>query len=259
MAETKTIPAVTQWIRRALRAATDLVYPPLCTACGVRVDEAHALCARCWSKISFLDGPCCAGCGLPFEIDPGEGTLCAACYAKPRHFDSARALFSYDEGSKGLILAFKYSDRLDHAPAFARWLGRAGQELFLGTDIVTPVPLHRWRLWKRRYNQSAILAQKLATMASVPCEPQLLERRRATPSQGSMPSAKARRRNVFGAFRVSQGFEDAVRGRSILLVDDVFTTGATLDACAKALKRAGASRVNVLTLARVVRPAASDI
>lgn len=247
------------WSRKAARASLDVLFPPLCTACHARVGEAHALCAGCWSKISFLDGPCCKCCGLPFEIDPGADTLCAGCHARPRHFDHARSLLSYDDGSKDVILAFKFADRLDHAPAFARWLERSGRGLLAEADMVVPVPLHRWRLWKRRYNQSAVLGQRIARLAGKPFAPLVLERKRPTPAQSSMPSAKARRRNVLGAFRVPLKRQEGVKGRTVLLVDDVFTTGATLEACARALKRAGAARVQVLTLARVVRPTASDI
>lgn len=247
------------WSRKAARASLDVLFPPLCTACHARVGEAHALCGACWSKISFLDGPCCLCCGFPFEIDTGPDTLCAACHAKPRHFDRARSLLSYDEGSKDLILAFKFADRLDHAPAFARWLERSGSGLLTEADLVIPVPLHRWRLWKRRYNQSAVLAQRMAKLAGKPFAPLLLERKRPTPAQASMPSAKARLRNVLGAFGVPPHRQAGLKGQTVLLVDDVFTTGATLDACSRALKRAGTARVEVLTLARVVRPAASDI
>jgi ComF family protein len=245
--------------RHAARRLVDLVYPPLCTACGTRVDEAHSLCAACWRKISFLDGPCCTLCGLPFEVDPGTDTLCAACFAAPRAFDCARAIFAYDEASKPLILAFKHGDRLEHAPAFARWLERAGRDLLADTDLLVPVPLHRWRLWRRRYNQAAVLAARLARLTGKPHAPLLLERRRATPSQGAAGSAKARRRNVLGAFRVRAEEQARLRNRNVLVVDDVFTTGATVEACARALKRAGAARVHVLSLARVVRPVSSDI
>jgi ComF family protein len=196
----------------------------------------------------------CERCGLPFNIDPGEGTLCGGCHAKPHRFDRARSLLHYDDASKPLILDFKYRDRLDHAPAFVHWLERVGSPLAEGADLVVPVPLHPLRLWTRRYNQSAVLASRLAVRFGKEFAPFVLERRRATPSQGKMPSAQARRRNMAGAFRVPETFRDEIRGRNTLLIDDVFTTGATLDSCARALKRAGAGRVDALTLARVVRP-----
>ena len=242
-------------LHRLLRRGLDVLYPPLCASCSCRVDEAHSLCADCWRKISFLDGACCTLCGLPFEVDPGADLLCAACHADPRDFDRARSLFAYDENSKALILAFKHGDRLDHAPAFARWLERSGRELMHEADLIVPVPLHRWRLWRRRYNQAALLAQRLARSSGKTYAPLVLRRRRHTVSHGSAGSAKARRRNVLGAFAVTA--PDQVRNRNLLLVDDVFTTGA-VEACARALKRAGAARVHVLTLARVVKPRSSD-
>ncbi|MGH6876961.1 MAG: ComF family protein [Rhizomicrobium sp.] len=165
----------------------------------------------------------------------------------------------YDDASRDPILAFKRADRLDLVPAFARWLERAGRELLAEADLVVPVPLHRWRLWRRRFNQSALIARALGTRAGKPVDCRLLFRTRATPSQGEMPSARARRRNMQGAFGVDRTRAHMLRGKSILLIDDVFTTGATIEACARALKRAGASRVLVLTLARVVRPLANPV
>jgi len=245
--------------RRGAQGALNLIFPPLCVSCRMRVGEAHALCAACWSAISFIEGSLCSSCGSPFEVDPGSETLCGACLARPNDFTRARSLFRYDDASKPLILAFKHGDRLDHAPAFARWLERTGQPLFADAELLVPVPLHRWKLWKRRYNQSAVVAEGLAKLAGLPHDPLVLEKRRATKSQGEMPSAKARRRNVLGAFRVPPAKTAQVRGRNVLLIDDVFTTGATLNACARALKRAGAARVDALTLARVVRPQSGAI
>ena len=245
--------------RRGLSAALNALFPPLCVSCRARVAEPHSLCASCWSAISFIEEPFCASCGTPFDIDPGGETVCAPCLAKPHDFARGRALFRYDDASKPLILTFKYGDRLDHAPAFARWLERTGRPLLEEADLIVPVPLHRWRLFKRRYNQASILAARLARLSGRPCDPLALERKRPTKNQGEMPSAKARRRNVLGAFRVPPAKAEGMKGRKILLVDDVFTTGATLDACARALKRAGAARVDALALARVVRPDFRDI
>ena len=244
-------------LTRTGRAVLDLVYPPLCIGCRAQVAEPGALCAACWQKIRFLDGPMCAACGQPFEFDPGEGTLCAACHAHPPAYDKARAVMRYDESSRGPILALKHGDRLDLSPAFVRWLDRGGRALLDEADLIVPVPLHPSRLWRRRYNQSAELARGLARLSAKPCDVLALSRSRATPSQGAMRSAKARRRNMLGAFQVR--LKSAIAGRNILLVDDVLTTGATVDACARALKRAGAAKVLVLALARVVRPTAGDI
>ena len=165
----------------------------------------------------------------------------------------------YEDASRDPILAFKRADRLDLVPAFARWLFGACRDLIADADIIVPVPLHRWRLWQRRFNQSALIALALGKSAQKPVDCIALVRTRPTPSQGDMPSAAARRRNVQGAFRVVAGHTARLRGKSVLLIDDVFTTGSTIEACARALKRAGAARVDVLTLARVVRPVTRPI
>lgn len=241
------------------RAALDLVYPPLCILCREPVSAPHGLCPSCWSELHFIDDPVCAACGLPFEIDAGEGTLCASCLSHPPQFDKARAILTYDELSRKPVLALKHADRLDLVPAFGHWLERSGRALIDGTDVIIPVPLHRSRLWKRRYNQAAELARALSRLTQLPMAPTALIRRKATPSQGAMPSAEARRRNMTGAFLVPKAERPGVTGRRVLLVDDVLTTGATANACARALKRAGVSSVYVLALARVVRPLSHPI
>jgi ComF family protein len=236
----------------------NFLFPPLCIGCREPVGETGGFCPACWSGIVFLDGPGCACCGTPFPVDPGDyaqggETLCAACLARPPAYARARAIFAYDEKSRGPILALKHADRLDLVPGFARWLERAGAALLAECDLIVPVPLHRFRLWRRRYNQAAELARALARRSGKPDDPLALERSRPTQSQGAMVSARARRRNVLGAFRVPDSGK--VRGRSILLVDDVLTTGATAEAASRALLRAGAAKVMVLALSRIVRAA----
>jgi len=231
----------------------DLLFPPLCIGCRASVAEA-GFCADCWRGITFLDGPGCACCGIPFPVALEGENLCAACLAKPPAFDSARAIMAYNDNSRGAILGLKHADRLDLVPGFARWLGRTGRQTLARCDLVVPVPLHPWRLWQRRYNQAAELGRALAKDWNLIFDP-VLVRSRATPSQGAMASAKARRRNVQRAFQVPDPAR--VAGKSLLLLDDVMTTGATVEACARALKRAGAARVHVLVLARVVK--ASDV
>lgn len=238
----------------AAKSVLDLLFPPLCIGCRVPVADS-GFCAACWGKLTFLDGPACACCGLPFPVALEGDNLCAACLAKPPAFDRARAIMAYDENSRGAILALKHADRLELVPGFARWLARTGQSLIAGSDVIMPVPLHPSRLWQRRYNQSAELGRRLARDWKRDFDPFALVRSRATQSQGAMTSAKARRRNVLGAFKVPD--PGRVAGRTVLLLDDVLTTGATAEACARALKRAGAARVQVLALARVVK--ASDV
>lgn len=236
------------------RALADLLFPPLCMACRAPVGE-EGLCAACWSGITFLEGPACICCGLPFAVALEGENVCAGCLARKPAFDSARAIMAYDDISRAAILALKHADRLELVPGFARWLSRSGQGMLTICDVIVPVPLHPLRLWQRRYNQTAELARRLAAGRDIPADPFALVRTRATPSQGEMASAKGRRRNVQRAFRVPEPAR--VRGRNVLLLDDVLTTGATAEACARALKRAGAGSVHVLALARVVK--ASDV
>jgi ComF family protein len=177
---------------------------------------------------------------------------CGECVRQPPAFDRARSAFRYDDASKGLVLSFKHGDRPGLARFFAPWLARAAGPLLAEADLLVPVPLHRWRLFQRRYNQAALLAQALARLAPGRYDPALLRRVRHTPPQGHL-GRQARRDNVRAAFRLGRPPE-RIAGRRILLVDDVLTTGATIGACAELLKRSGAASVDVLTLARVVVP-----
>lgn len=248
--------AIAPGARAVLTAALNAILPPRCLSCGVIVAETGALCGPCWEGVQFLTPPMCAQCGYPFELDPQGHSLCGACLARAPAYDRARAVMAYDAGSRDLLLAFKHADRTEAAPALAKWLSRAGAELLEDAEIIAPVPLHRRRLFQRRYNQAALLAHALGRLdighGEAVVLPQLLRRVRNTPSQGRL-SASGRRRNVAGVFKVAPRLLDRVAGKRILLVDDVLTTGATVEACARVLKRAGASGVDVLTAARVVR------
>ncbi len=246
-----TAEAIAVRARQLARLAIDLALPPRCIGCGARTDSAGLACARCWSNLTFIAPPFCQCCGAPFDFAVEGDIRCAACHADPPPYDRARAAVTYDEGSRGLVLGFKHGDRLHAAPAFGAWTARAGAELLNDADIVTPVPLHRLRLIRRRYNQAALIAAHAARLAGVTHLPDLLERHRATPSQGELGAA-ARQRNVAGAFRLNPRHAERVKGSRIVLVDDVLTTGATVGACARVLRRGGAARIDVLTLARVV-------
>lgn len=195
----------------------------------------------------------CACCGFPFEYDVGADALCAACSAVRPPYTASRAAVRYDEGSKRVILSFKHGDRLDAVPALTRWLLLAGRDLIPACDVVVPVPLHWRRYMRRRFNQSALLANALAKSGAMKSCPAALIRKRNTPSQGGL-SAKGRRRNVQGVFAVRSRDADKISGKSVLLIDDVMTTGATVEACARVLLKAGAKEVCVLTLSRVVKP-----
>lgn len=230
------------------RNLLDLVLPPLCLGCGAVVDSTGALCPTCFGGVRFIAAPYCACCGTPLPGPAAEGTLCGACSGAPPAWTRSRAAFLYDAGSRSLILRFKHADRIDAAPAFARWMLRAGADLLDEAEVVVPVPLHRWRLFARRYNQAALLGSRIARSAGLAFAPDALARIRRTVSQGSVDRA-GRSRNVRGAIAVSR--PKAVEGKAVLLVDDVMTTGATAGECARALFAAGARSVDVLTLARV--------
>jgi ComF family protein len=245
-----------EWRMAAARSGSfllDAVLPPRCLVCGAGVDRPQSLCGACWGGLAFLDGPACAQCGLPFEHEVGEGALCGVCLVAPPPFRRARAALRYDEASRGLILAFKHGDRIEGAKLFGRWVARAAEGLGPPPDLVVPVPLHPFRLFLRLYNQSALLAAEVARRLERPVVPDLLRRVRWTPSQAGRDAAE-RHANVRRAFAVAPRWRDAVADRRVLLIDDVFTTGATVEACVRALRESGAAAVDVATLARVVRP-----
>ncbi|MEQ8344111.1 MAG: ComF family protein [Sneathiellaceae bacterium] len=235
----------------AWAALRDLLWPPQCLGCDTPVAAQGDLCARCWSGLTFIVPPCCPCCGLPFDHPVPEGLACAGCLAAPPPFARARAPFVYGGTARRLILAFKHGDRTDMAAALARRMAPAAAELLASADLLVPVPLHRRRLWRRRYNQAALLAAELARLAGRPMAPRLLLRARATPSQGGR-SRSGRQRNVAGAFALAPGAGARIDGRHVLLVDDVFTTGATVREAARVLRRGGAAAVDIVTLARVM-------
>jgi ComF family protein len=243
---------------RAGRMLLDSVLPPLCLGCNEIVETPGALCAACWQGFSFVAPPYCARCAAPFVEDRGGGALCGACLARPPRYRRARAALIYDTRSRRLLLPFKHGDRTDIARACGRWMARAGGELLAEADLVAPVPLHWRRLFTRRYNQAQLLARVAVREAAVGARPRLapdlLRRRRWTGSQSGL-RAEERRGNVRQAFDIHPRWVAEVAGKTVLLVDDVLTTGATVEACTRVLQRGGARHVDVLTLARVVRPA----
>ncbi|MDD3668684.1 MAG: ComF family protein [Alphaproteobacteria bacterium] len=228
----------------------DFICPPACPMCRAFLRAPNQICPECFKELDFITRPQCAVCGLPFEFDIWEGSLCGACLRKKPRYDVARACLVYDEASKKLILPFKHGDRMELVPLLVRLLEQTGGDLIRRADAVMPVPLHRLRLMKRKYNQAALLAQKLARGHRKRYLPHTLVRIRHTPIQGHLPPNQ-RRKNVARAFAVK--CPDQIRGKNILLIDDVMTSGATADECARVLKRAGARRVMILTLARVCR------
>ena len=239
-------------IKETVMRAIDIVLPPQSLMTGS--PETGGIEGDIWAEVKFLDEPCCACCGFPFEFDEGRAALCGRCTIKHPAYDMARAAFEYDDISRSLVLGFKHGGRTEGLSMFAGQMRRAGRKCLQRADYIVPVPLHVSRRIERRYNQSALLARSLAKISDLQFDPDILIRHRATASQGGR-SASGRRRNVQGAFKVRDGAARRVKGANIVLIDDVMTTGATLESCARTLKRAGAAKVSALTLARVVKAA----
>lgn len=238
-----------------LRRLADFLLPPVCISCRTRIGSHGLLCGACFARIDFIAPPLCDRLGVPLPFEAGEKLLSAAAIASPPVYDRARAAAHYSDTMRELIQSFKYRDRHEGLPLFARWLKKAGAELLADADLILPVPLYATRLWRRRFNQSAMLAVALGRLSALPVDCFVLKRVRRTASQVGL-TADQRRRNVSGAFRVDKDKAPQVKGKKLLVVDDVITTGATAEACAWVLKRAGAARVDVLALARVVEPTA---
>ncbi|OKO80011.1 competence protein ComF [Bradyrhizobium sp. NAS80.1] len=237
-------------LTRAARLALDIALPTLCVSCREPVD-GEGVCAACWARLSFIERPYCPRLGIPFVYDPGPDMLSMEAIASPPAYQRARAAVRYDDVARTLVHALKYQDRTDLAPAMGRWMARAGGELLTGADMLIPVPLHWRRAWRRRYNQSGALARVIERQSGVKVRGEVLRRVRATEQQIGLSRAQ-RATNVQGAFQVSPDRQTEVQGCRIVLIDDVLTSGATLDACARALLRARAAQVDVLVFARVV-------
>src|SRR3954469_8684011 len=232
------------------RLALDIALPTLCVACREPV-AGVGVCAACWAKLSFIAQPYCPRLGIPFVYDPGPGLLSMEAIADPPAYQRARAAVRYDDVARTLVHALKYHDRTDLAPAMGRWMARAGEELLGEADVLIPVPLHWRRGWSRRYNQSGALARVIEKQSGVPVARDVLRRIRPTQQQIGL-SRSQRATNVQGAFKVSAEKAHEIQGRRVVLVNAVLTSGATTDACARALLRARAAQVDVLVFARVV-------
>ncbi len=235
------------------RAGVDLVTPPKCLVCRLPVGQGASLCMPCWQIMSFIDEPVCDALGTPFEFDHGEGALSAAAIANPPPWNKARAAAVFDDASQALIHQLKYQDHQEAGIAMAQMMLRAGRNIIAESDVILPVPLHRWRLWKRRFNQAAYLARSIAMAAHKPCRTDVLMRTKATRTQVGLTHDE-RRKNVRRAFEVSVEKRAGIEGKTVLLVDDVRTTGATVSACTRVLKDSGAIQVHVLTFALVLQP-----
>jgi ComF family protein len=237
--------------RSAAHFALGIVYPPTCIACGGATGEAHTLCAKCWSEVRFIERPYCERLGTPFAVDLGVTLFSPAAIADPPVFRRARAVARYDEVARALVHRLKYGDRLELAKALGVMMARAGAELLAEADVIVPVPLHRTRLWRRRFNQAMALAEAVSRVSGVPSDPFCLARIKRTHSQVGL-TRNQRAENLQGAFRVPTDAKPRLKDKRVLLVDDVVTTGATANAAARALLRGGAGSVDVLSFARVV-------
>jgi ComF family protein len=244
-------------LRATFGLAIDVALPQLCAACREPVG-GEGLCAACWARLTFIAPPYCERLGIPFPFDPGPGVLSMEAIADPPAYRRARAAVRYDDVARKLVHAFKYGDRLDLAPIMGRWMANAGRELIAEADAIVPVPLHWRRQWMRRFNQSALLGEVVGKACGTAVAHAALKRIKATPQQVGL-SQTQRADNVQGAFRVPAAAKAEVAQRKLLLIDDVLTSGATVDACARALLRAGAAQVDVLVFARVVAPTRTPI
>ncbi|PKR52733.1 amidophosphoribosyltransferase [Thalassospira povalilytica] len=251
-------------LRTVGRIGIDAILPPRCGGCGAITETTHAVCADCWAGLRFISAPQCACCGYPFELDdsaningneqPDGQVLCGNCLQKKPDFDLARAALVYDDHSRDYLLRFKHADRTDLTPLLARWLYQCGKGIWDQADLIVPVPLHRRRLLHRRYNQSGLLAARLSKMTGIPWDGLVLGRKRNTRSLGGL-GPSSRKREVGGAFAIDDTRAQlcGLDGGRVVLIDDVLTTGATANACARALKQSGVMHVSVITVARVVR------
>ena len=231
------------------RALINLLFPPHCLVCNNAVTEHGTLCQTCWQGVRFITDPYCACCGQPFDFALGKDALCGNCLRELPPFTRARAVFRYDDKSRALVTKLKYADQLHLSSVYGQWLASFGRELIETSDAMVPVPLHYWRFVGRRYNQSALLAYSIKKRCGLSVLPDALKRTRATKPQPGL-TRKQRKTNVKNAFAVSAHALPLIKNKTVLLIDDVMTTSATIGECAKTLLSAGASHVNVLTLAR---------
>ncbi len=237
-------------LRAAWQAALDMVLPPLCLGCQTRLVTHDALCPACWRQIDFIRAPLCDRLGLPLPFDTGGVMISAAAAANPPDYDRARAVARFDGLMRDLVHDLKFNDTHDARRLFGRWLSEAGRDVIADAEVIVPIPLARWRLLTRRFNQAQLLAREVGRHTGLPVAPLALIRTRTTASQVGLSRAE-RTRNVAGAFTVTARAKPLISGKSVLLIDDVITTGATLSAAARALKKAGAARVDVLALGLV--------
>ena len=244
---------MTNIAEQSLKKIVDIVFPPRCFGCNNFVSQQDGLCADCWNKIHFIDTPYCNACGHPFEYDQGANMLCGSCTQKHPPYYQGRAVLNYNEHSRKLITRFKYGDKIHASDMFGRWLVRSSNELLARSDFLIPVPLHKIRLFTRRYNQAALLAHSMHKYCRTTVLADALIRKKHTPPQASLTRTQ-RLGNVKNAFFVNRRYSKKLIDKTVLLIDDVTTTGATINACTVALLNAGVKEVNVITLAKTIQP-----
>jgi len=232
----------------------DLALPPRCPGCGAITHETHRFCADCWGSLHFIAPPWCAGCHMPFAYDRGADALCGACLSDPPRHAGINAAVGYGDVARTVALRLKYGGKAAFAETAARRMARL---VPADADLLVPVPLHRWRLWSRGFNQAALIAGQLTRLTRIPNDPFVLTRTRATQVLRAM-NPRQRKRAVAGAFAIAANRRESLHGRHIVLIDDVYTSGATTDACTGVLLRAGAANVSIVCWARVLDPALAD-
>jgi ComF family protein len=225
----------------------DICFPTMCCNCG-EIVESEGICSRCWKEIKWISDPKCKICGIPFELNISD--ICVACMNRKPIFDQAISAFEYNEASRGILLKFKHGDATYLCPQLARWIYGASQSVIQNADLLIPVPIHFFKRLKRKYNQSELLAQELEKLSGIPHEPRILQKKKRTLQQEGL-SRTIRLQNVKGSFSVNEKYKNLLEKKTVLLIDDVLTTGATANECAKILKKHGAEKVIVLTVARV--------
>lgn len=236
-------------LKSLLQQTINIIFPAKCVNCHALVSEAAALCSDCWRAIEFITEPQCELCGFPFDFNAGRGVLCAACNQDPPAFNKAISIFKYSDESKSLILKLKYKDQLHLAQFFARLIANKLQDLY-EYRLVIPVPLHAKRMRQRLYNQSALIASQVAKIAKLDFLPNVLMKTRYDIPQSHL-SGQQRRINVLRSFAVKDEGRQSIEGKNLILIDDVYTTGSTVNECSKALKKAGCAKILVITVARV--------
>lgn len=239
---------IQNWLQPLLNKVLGFLFPPLCLSCSKHVGEWGQFCNTCWGNLVFIQPPFCKQCGTPFDFEIEDNILCGKCIQTKPHYDCVRSIFLYNDISKKIILNLKYHDSTHLALYMAKYMEKNVHDLFLNADIIAPVPLHWRRLLKRKFNQSSLILQHLDIPSGKKCH-DLLYRKKNTPIQGNM-NEKNRIENVKSAFRVDDKYSKTIKGKIVLLIDDVFTTGATINECAKTLKKKGAGEVWCVSFAK---------